>query len=607
MSYQVIARKWRPQSFQELVGQESIAQTILNALKADRLPHALLFTGTRGVGKTSSARILAKSLRCPNAIEFRPCNKCSECEEISSGSSVNVIEIDGASNNGVDAIRELRDSVGYMPSSGKHKIYIIDEVHMLSTSAFNALLKTLEEPPEHVTFILATTEVQKIPVTVLSRCQRFDFRRISTQKIADHLSHICNQENVAYENEAIWLVARQADGSMRDALSLLDQVISFCDKDLKYTKLVEVLGLTDRQLILDGLQILANRDQEAMLGLLERIHQGGTDAKNYMDELIEEIRNLLLVKVSGNNNIESLLDLPQSEIQILQKLANEYSAEEVHMLFDMALKAGNDLPKAHNPIMVLEMAMLRMVSAPYIKNLVAGNYSDSQVEKKKPSQLAPNTSSSSSNSPNTTIVRSTAANQSENTSTASVTSNTNGRNISAGKNPPKNQNLAQKTSQNSDQNSMLSGSPNAMESLHYLNDLDLSENWMRLVQHSQKHTPILAAQLEHCIAISFDDGHLKLGIRKQQEFLMAQLSEESKKLKIQQVILKSGWAEKVEKIEFLPIDDKLHAGMSSPAEIIKQKKQDAKEALQKQIQENPLVGKALETFNAKIIAIKETK
>ena len=606
MSYQVIARKWRPQSFQELVGQESIAQTILNALKADRLPHALLFTGTRGVGKTSSARILAKSLRCPNAVEFRPCNKCSECEEISSGSSVNVIEIDGASNNGVDAIRELRDSVGYMPSSGKHKIYIIDEVHMLSTSAFNALLKTLEEPPEHVTFILATTEVQKIPVTVLSRCQRFDFRRISTQKIADHLSHICKQENVAYENEAIWLVARQADGSMRDALSLLDQVISFCDKDLKYTKLVEVLGLTDRQLILDGLQILANRDQEAMLGLLERIHQGGTDAKNYMDELIEEIRNLLLVKVSGNHNIESLLDLPQSEIQILQKLAHEYSAEEVHMLFDMALKAGNDLPKAHNPIMVLEMAMLRMVSAPYIKNLVAGNYSDSQLEKKKPSQLAHNTNSNSSQNTQ-------APQASQNGHADSSTMPNSSRNSAQDLNPTSNnsqerQKHSQKATQlKASEPSMMIKPSNAMESLHYLNDLDLSENWMRLVQHSQKHTPILAAQLEHCIALSFEDGQLKLGIRKQQEFLMAQLSEESKKLKIQQVILKSGWAEKVEKIEFLPIDDKLHAGMNSPAEIIKQKKQDAKEALQKQIQENPIVGKALETFNAKIIAIKETK
>jgi DNA polymerase III subunit gamma/tau len=215
MSYQVIARKWRPQSFQQLVGQEHISVTLLNALKNGRLPQALLFTGPRGTGKTSTARILAKSLRCPNAKDFVPCNECPACEDVALGRSVDVIEIDGASNNGVDAIRELRDTVGYMPSSGKYKVYIIDEVHMLSTSAFNALLKTLEEPPAHVVFIMATTEVQKIPNTILSRCQRFDFRRIPSRQIAQHLEKICKADKVKTEPEALWLLARQAEFNAR--------------------------------------------------------------------------------------------------------------------------------------------------------------------------------------------------------------------------------------------------------------------------------------------------------------------------------------------------------------------------------------------------------
>ena len=222
MSYQVIARKWRPQSFDQLVGQDHISQTLQNALRHDRLPHALLFTGPRGTGKTSSARILAKSIRCPNAVDFVPCNTCTECMDIAQSRSVDVIEIDGASNNGVDAIRELRDTVGYMPSRGKQKVYIIDEVHMLSTSAFNALLKTLEEPPPHIVFVLATTEVHKIPLTILSRCQRFDFRSISTRQITDHLRVICEKENVSAEEEALWIIARQGNGSMRDSQSLLD-------------------------------------------------------------------------------------------------------------------------------------------------------------------------------------------------------------------------------------------------------------------------------------------------------------------------------------------------------------------------------------------------
>lgn len=368
MSYQVIARKWRPQSFTDVVGQNHITQTLSNALKNGRLPHALLFTGPRGTGKTSSARILAKALRCPNAQNFVPCNECDSCKEIAGGSSIDVIEIDGASNNGVDAIRELRDTVAFMPSSGKYKIYIIDEVHMLSTSAFNALLKTLEEPPSHVVFIMATTEVHKIPQTILSRCQRFDFRRISTRSITERLQLICDREGVTADDEALWVIARQGDGSMRDSQSLLDQVITFANGPLTRASVVEILGLTDRALLFETLNALIDRNSQAILKVIEKIAAAGFEPHLFSQDLLEMIRNLLLIKVS-EAQASQILEMPDSELQALSEMAGRLPEEDIHMLFDMALKGGNDIPRAQDPRIVLEVTLLRMSSAPKLVDL----------------------------------------------------------------------------------------------------------------------------------------------------------------------------------------------------------------------------------------------
>jgi DNA polymerase-3 subunit gamma/tau len=372
MSYQVIARKWRPQSFLELVGQEHVSQSLLNALKSGRVPQAVLFTGTRGVGKTSSARIFAKSLRCPNAKDFIPCNTCETCIGITNGSSIDVMEIDGASNNGVDAIRELRDSVAYMPASGKYKIYIIDEVHMLSNSAFNALLKTLEEPPPHVVFVFATTEPQKIPATILSRCQRYDFKKISSKNIATHLEKICAAENIAFEPSALWLIARQADGSLRDALSLLDLAISFCAGKLESIKLQTVLGITDRSILFDCLEALATRDAKRVLGIVERLQQTSLEPKVFADSLLQELRNLLFIKIQPPN-LDELVDLSEEELGRAKTLTEQMSEEDIHLLFDMALKGAGDIPRAQDPRVVLEMILLRMANAPKLEYLF---YSD---------------------------------------------------------------------------------------------------------------------------------------------------------------------------------------------------------------------------------------
>lgn len=485
MSYQVIARKWRPKSFDELVGQSHVTQTLLNALKSGRLPHALLFSGARGVGKTSSARIFAKSLRCPNSKEWIPCNTCQTCTEIAQGNHIDVIEIDGASNNGVDAIRELRETVGYMPASGKYKVYIIDEVHMLSTSAFNALLKTLEEPPGHVVFIFATTEPQKIPVTILSRCQRFDFRRIPTRQIAERLELICKSENITAETEALWTIARQAEGALRDSQSLLDQAITYCDGKITQAQVTQVLGLTDRALLFDTLQALTERNAQESMAVIEKLYMGGYDASVYIQDLLEQLRHLLMVKLNPQD-AHAIVDLPESEIEALKTLADLLSAEDTHMLFDMALKGAHDLIRSQNPRIVLEMLLLRMTSAPRI-----------------------------------TEISSLLGEGAKATSTTAV--------ATAPSTPRKTEAVAP----------TVSGG--------YDGSKDPQQNWLNLIQKIKSNLPSLGAKLEYLSLLEMTASHLRLAAKDQ--LMLTQVSEKSTLTKIQ-TFIKTYWDKALEvKIE----------------------------------------------------------
>ena len=317
MAYQALYRKWRPLEFEDVKGQEHIVTTLKNQIRADRIGHAYLFCGTRGTGKTTVAKIFAKAVNCEHPVDGSPCGECPTCKAVAEGRSMNVIEIDAASNNGVDNIREIRDEVQYSPTEGRYKVYIIDEVHMLSIGAFNALLKTLEEPPAYVIFILATTEAHKIPVTILSRCQRYDFHRISIETIAGRLSQLMEAEHINVEEKAIRYVAKAADGSMRDALSLLDQCIAFyLGQDLKYENVLEVLGAVDTAVFAEMLSYILKADTYACMQLLEQIIMQGRDLGQFVSDFVWYLRNLLLVKTTDDEaKAEDIIDVSADNLE----------------------------------------------------------------------------------------------------------------------------------------------------------------------------------------------------------------------------------------------------------------------------------------------------
>ncbi len=358
MSYLVLARKWRPGTFDEVVGQEHVTRTLKNAILQDRVAHALLFTGSRGVGKTSCARILAKALNCANGPTVDPCGKCPACVEITTGASVDVFEIDGASNNSVDQIREIRESVKFLPTRGKRKMYIIDEVHMLTTSAFNALLKTLEEPPAHVLFVFATTEPHKIPETILSRCQRFDFKRIPELRIVEAIGKIAAAEGVQVEPSALHHIAREAQGGMRDSLSLLDQVIAFCGTNITERQVREVLGIADRRILHDLTRAVLAGDGPGALGLVDDLFRFGLDLQKFAAEFVQHLRDLMVVKVCADPG--RLVDLPDGEVEAMAELVRDVHPARIHRLFNALLQGADEISRSPYPKLVLEMSLLRL-------------------------------------------------------------------------------------------------------------------------------------------------------------------------------------------------------------------------------------------------------
>ncbi len=359
MSYIALYREWRPTSFKDVVEQEHVVKALRYSVSTNRIAHAYLFCGTRGTGKTTMAHILSRAVNCLDPHDGEPCNQCEICREILSGSSVDVLEIDAASNNSVDNVRSIRDEVIYAPTKAKRKVYIIDEVHMLSTGAFNALLKTLEEPPEHVIFILATTEPHKLPATILSRCQRFDFRRISQDSIVEHLNKIASSDSITLDNDAARLIARMSDGAMRDAISLLDQCISLGKKDIGYDDVLSVVGIVNDEFMTGFVSDMLDRNVVKLLQNISNLVSDGRDAAHFVSDLVMYFRNLMICKSTGGK-CDDLIEVPSGVLSIMKKQAAAISLDEIMRQIRELSSLENSLKYAINPRVLLEVTLIKI-------------------------------------------------------------------------------------------------------------------------------------------------------------------------------------------------------------------------------------------------------
>lgn len=564
MSYIVLARKWRPQILEEVIGQGHITKTLMNAISSKRITHALIFSGPRGVGKTSVARIFAKALNCEKGPVPTPCNSCASCREISAGISHDVLEIDGASHTGVDDIREIRENISYLPAKSKYKIYIIDEVHMLSTSAFNALLKTLEEPPEHVIFIFATTETHKVPLTIISRCQRFDFKRIPLNDILIHLNKIIADEEVVISEGSLLLIAREAQGSMRDAQSLLDQVISFGGKKISDPEVIEVLGLIDRKLLYETSRAIIEKNAMRCLEQVETIYNFGYDLEQFYRELVENFRNLIVIKM--NPQAGQLINLPEDEICQLKDAAAKISFEDLHQLFAILLSGELGIRRAPSPKLILEMTLVRMTQIDSFVAIDEILMRISRLEEKLSSQR-------------------------ENISSEAAFDHK--LNIQTDRPPEEN------------------GSPRDDEIFSVKDDTrayfepkvrlagSSQDIWKEMISHLKRSESLLASLLEQGELVSMEDDEIELGFNN--AFLLEKARKKIEEDRFADIFKKFFKREVKIKISSL---SPASAAVSTPFSGSKKSFKDQDALLRKDAKEHPIIRHVLDIFGGEIIEIK---
>ena len=558
MSYLVLARKWRPQRFEEVVGQQPIIQTLQNAIRSKRVAHAFLFAGPRGVGKTSVARILAKALNCVNGPTPTPCNQCDACLEITKTIAPDVFEIDGASNTGVDHVRDLQETIKYLPQKYRYKVYIVDEVHMLSTPAFNAFLKTLEEPPAHVIFIFATTEPHKIIETVIDRCQRYDFKKIPSLLIFEKLQALAKDEEITISSNALQLISREADGSLRDAQSLLDQVITYAGKDVKDEDVAEILGIVDTKVLFEISNAVFTQDLKKCLEIIEHVFTYGIDVRQFYRGLLEHFRNLMVAKISTNPQL--FPDLSPKEIEELTNQIRKVSLEKLQLILKSLIESEVYIYRAPLPRVILEAIILRLATIPSVASLKEILERLGKLQEKLGnsggllSQVPPVTSPvSASETQKQTFP------------------------------PTSTEETAPSCSSAPDDN--------AREC-----DMSLEETWKELLTFIRTKKPPLASFLEHGTLVRLAPGSIEIGFPKN-SFFLERIQEQTKKQELIQISEEFFGEKKKVTIHVLTTPGEEKKNVHLP---LAQKN----EKIRKEAKNHPLVKEALTIFEGSIIEIK---
>ncbi len=594
MDYQVSARKYRPTTFEEVMGQPHVVQTLTNAIGRRRVAHAYVFSGMRGVGKTTVARILAKSLNCEKGPTSQPCGTCPSCVEITRGNSVDVIEIDGASNTGVDDVRELRENVKFSPFHGSYRVYIIDEVHMLSNSAFNALLKTLEEPPSHSIFIFATTEVHKIPATILSRCQHFTFRRISRLEIIAQLRHVADQAGVTIEERSLSILARASDGSMRDALSLLDQAVSFGGETVEHEDLEALIGSVPDELVRQMVEAILTHQASQAMGLVGEVMDRGFDIRVYCREILERIRNLLVAcVVPSMEQANQLLELGEDEGQQIIEQAKPLSEPYLQGLFTIMSQTEDRLRGSSHPRFLIETAVVR---AALLNSTVAPTTPERQSEVAKPTQRRPKLGASSSPSTPKTTLSMEPPHQDE-SSLRPKQSRSEAKAMLPAQTPsePKDTLRVDLLSPNGEP-SQPSDSPDQL-----LPNQAALFDWEQVVDRMMKEHPNIGSFLVKGSLVTFSADHIVLGFPKKDAIARWRTDKpENRALLIKVCEEVAGRSVRVQIIE-------VKEGQVCPpsmSEMRAKKKHEDDEDLMRQVKAHPLVKEALELWGGEVTSVQ---
>ncbi|NQT00261.1 MAG: DNA polymerase III subunit gamma/tau [Candidatus Omnitrophica bacterium] len=562
MSYLVFARKWRPQNFDQVIGQEHIATVLKNAISLKRVAHAYLFSGPRGIGKTSTARILAKALNCEKGPAPSPCNHCYLCQEISEGRSLDVIEIDGASNRGIEQIRQLRENVKFAPAAGRFKIYIIDEVHQITTDGFNALLKTLEEPPAHVKFIFATTQAHKVLPTILSRCQRFDFKPLTIPSIIEKLNRIIKEEKLDVSEEALIYIARAASGSMRDAESILDQMSSFCKERIELDMVTSILGTISLEALEEVAQGIIERKTVETLTLVEKIINEGKDLAQFMAGLMEHFRNILITKTVSSEKLGNFIDLPQDFISRISEQGKTLNFEEVFYIFNILMRAQQNLRMALSSRVIVEMAIVKLTQRENLSSLQAIMERLTQLEQNPGQPASPNLQKA-----------------------GQLKSAPIRHNPSPGHNPaPRNNN------ESNDQPANEPVNPPAGKPVNPPVAEDLNQSWLRLLEVIKDEKMFVASVLEMAEVAGLKDGVLTVAFPRQYNFHQETLDE-------------------VENRRFIETKAKEIFGRSLKLEFIARQDTDEETAQARQepkdpqnkIADQPVIQSAMKIFQGRII------